>query len=135
MDKLNLEEELGGSSPYLPMEDPSLYYETYMATPSFNDRGIVASNKDPAIAIAEARAKGFEHPVIIYCPDPSIIQIPSVFTDVSKDFLLKLKDEVNGNRCKHLDYCTLAQVEGEGCTRHRSCNAYKHFKKGENENG
>ena len=67
-------------SPYLSEDDPSKFYDTHITHPTFNDQRIISSNKDPLIAIKEARAKGFQNPVSIYIPDPNTPCITSVFS-------------------------------------------------------
>ena len=61
-------------------DDVPQFYGTHIATPSFNDTRIVASNEDPIVTIEEAQARGFQDPVIHFYPNPRVIKIPSVFS-------------------------------------------------------
>lgn len=48
------------------------YIGKYVITPSFQDRHVVAYDKNPLKALEKAREKGYEHPVIVYINDPKI---------------------------------------------------------------
>ena len=59
-------------------EDPSKYYDKYVAMPSFNDNTIVAYDKDPAKVITKAKELGHKKPVIMYVQNPDTTYIYSV---------------------------------------------------------
>lgn len=56
-------------------DDVPEFYDTYVATPDFNDKRIISSNKNPSITIKEAKKRGFNEPVVIYYSDPKTIAI------------------------------------------------------------
>ncbi len=53
----------------------SKYHGKYIATPSFNDRTIVAYGEDAGKVFEEARSKGHAEPVVVFCRDPEITYI------------------------------------------------------------
>ena len=44
------------------------YTGKYVAMPSFNERKVIASGKDPHAVIDRAKQKGYEYPVVIFVP-------------------------------------------------------------------
>lgn len=45
------------------------YAGKYVAQPDFNDRTVVAADKDPERTYDDAVSKGYEHPVVFYVPE------------------------------------------------------------------
>jgi hypothetical protein len=51
------------------------YAGKYVCLKKFGSKKVVAANEDPALALAEAKRKGYEHPVTFYVPPENSVQI------------------------------------------------------------
>jgi hypothetical protein len=54
------------------------YNGRYGALRSFEDHTIVGAGDDPESALNDARAKGFDNPVLLYVPEREVVHIYSV---------------------------------------------------------
>ncbi|HEB72998.1 MAG TPA: hypothetical protein ENI77_10310 [Nitrospirae bacterium] len=51
------------------------YTGQYVAQPDFDQREVIAANKDPEKTYDEAVSKGYEHPVVFYVPEKGTANI------------------------------------------------------------
>ena len=58
-------------------KDGIKYSGQYVCFEKFDSKKVVAANKDPLLAIAEAKQKGYQNPVVFFVPPTDNIQIYS----------------------------------------------------------
>ncbi|MBF0473998.1 MAG: succinyl-CoA synthetase subunit alpha [Nitrospirae bacterium] len=63
------------AEPILLVNDASKYYGLYVAMPSFIDRNVVCSGKDPIKVYKQAKENGYNDPVLFYVPEKDTVLI------------------------------------------------------------
>lgn len=58
---------------FKPFTRDKKYFGKYIAMPSFAERKVVASGKNPKEVIARAVQKGFPHPVLMFMPEKNTV--------------------------------------------------------------
>jgi len=55
--------------------DTEKYNGRYVALKSFEDHTVVGVGDDPESALNDARAKGFDSPILLYVPEKEVVHI------------------------------------------------------------